>query len=113
MADDKHLHDGAAATVSSRKRVVKDDHIGGEGVERRCVGVDKHRVGGADRLQVRGRLAGDVELVEEADEAALGAACACIGCGLFGDVSLAEKIDKAARGAGGFSAAQCVDANSI
>ena len=48
-----------------RERLVVDHHIGGERVERRGVGVDQHRVGGSYVLQVRRRLAGDVELVEE------------------------------------------------
>ena len=100
MADDQHLSDSAAATVGSRKRVVDDHHVGGEGVKRCRVGVDKHRVGGADRLQIHSRLAGDVKLVEEADEAALGAACARVGRRLVGDASLAKKIGEAARRAG-------------
>ena len=50
--------------------------------------------------QVRGKLAGDVELVEEADEAALEAAGARVRCGLVGDASLAKEIGEAARRAG-------------
>ena len=95
MANDKHLRDGAAATVRARKRIVDDHHIGGERVERCRVGVDEHRVGGADRLQVVGRLVGDVELVEEADKAALGAICARVRCGLVGEANLANKIGEA------------------
>ena len=56
VADDQYLGDGAAAAVGSRKRVVDDYYVGGEGVKRHRVRVDKHRVGGANRLQVRGRL---------------------------------------------------------
>ena len=33
VADDQHLSDSAAATVSSRERVVEDYHVGGAGVE--------------------------------------------------------------------------------
>ena len=38
-----------------------------------------------------------MELVEEADEAALGAAYARVGCGLVGDKNLAKEISEAAR----------------
>ena len=113
MADDQHLSDSAAATIGSRKRVVDDHHVGGEGVKRCRVGVDKHRVGGADRLQIHSRLAGDVKLVEEADEAALGVVRACVGRRLVGDASLAEKIGEAARCAGVVDALQRVEANAI
>ena len=88
-------------------------NIGGEGVKRCRVGVDKHRVGGADRLEIRGRLAGDMELVEKANEAALGAACAHIGCGLVGDANLAKKIGEADRCAGVVDALQHVGASAI
>ena len=73
----------------------------------------KHRVGGANRLQVRSQLVGDVELVEEADEVAFGAACARVGCGLVGDASLAKKIGEAARRAGVVDALQRVGASAI
>ena len=113
MANDQHLSDSAAATVDLRKRVVDDHHVGGEGVKRCHVGVDKHRVGGADRLQVRSRLAGDVKLVEEADEAALGVVRARVGRGLVGDASLAKKIGEAARCAGVIDTLQRVGASAI
>ena len=113
MADDQYLGDGTAAAVGSRKRVVDDHHVGGEGVKRCRVGVDKHRVGGADRLQVHSKLAGDVKLVEEADEAALGAVCARVGRRLVGDASLAKKIGEAARRAGVVDALQRVRASAI
>ena len=113
MADDQHLSDGVASTIGSRKRVVEDHYVGGESVKRCRVGVDKHRVGGADRLQVHSKLAGDVKLVEEADEAALGAVCARIGRRLVGDASLARKIGEAARRAGVVDALQCVRASAI
>ena len=57
VADDQHLYDSAASTVNSAERVVEDYHIGGVGVERCRVGVDEHRVDGADRLQVYSKLA--------------------------------------------------------
>ena len=113
MADDQHLGDSAAATVGSRERVVDYHHVGGEGVKRCRVGGDKHRVGGADRLQVHRKLAGDMELVEEADEAALGAVCARVGRRLVGDASLAKKIGEAARRAGVVGALQRVGASAI
>ena len=79
----------------------------------RCAGV-------ADALQRveasaigRSRLAGDVKLVEEADEAALEAACARVGCGLVGDASLAKKIGEAARWIGVVDALQRVGASAI
>ena len=111
--DDEHLRDGAPATVLTRRRLIIDHHVGGERVERRGVGVDQHRVGGAYRLQVHGRLAGDVELVEEAREEALGAARACVGCRLVGEVNLADKFGEAASCAGDLSAMQRVGADSV
>ena len=54
-----------------------------------------------------------MELVEEAHEKALRAARACVGCRFVGEAHLADKLGEAARGAGGLSAAQCVDADSI
>ena len=54
-----------------------------------------------------------MELVEEADEVALGAVCARVGCGLVGDASLAKKIGKASRRAGVVGALQRVGANAI
>ena len=113
MADDQHFGDSAAAAVSSREGIVEDHHVGGVGVERRRVGVDEHRVGGADRLQVRSRLAGDVKLVEEADEVALGAVCARVRRKLVGDASLAKKIGEAARCAGTVDTLQRVGASAI
>ena len=113
MADDQHLSDSAAAAVSSRERIVEDHHVGGVGVERCRVGIDEHQVGGADRLQVCSRLAGDMKLVEEADEAALGAICARVGHRLVGDASLAKKIGEAARRAGVVGALERVGASAI
>ena len=77
------------------------------------MGVDKHRVDGADRLQVGGGLVGDVELAKEIDEAALGAGCARAWCGLVGEVDLANKVSEASRCAGKLCATQCVGANAI
>ena len=50
--------------------------------------------------QVCSRLAGDVKLAEEADEAALGAVCARVRRRLVGDKSLAKKIGEVACCAG-------------
>ena len=113
MADDQYIGDGAAAAVGSRKRVVDHYYVGGEGVKRRRVRVDKHRVGGANRLQVRDKLAGDMELVEAADEAAVGATRARVRRGLVGDASIAKKIGEAARRAGVVDALQRVGASAI
>ena len=113
MADDQHFGDSAAAAVSSREGVVEDHHVGGVGVKRRGVGVDDHRVDGANRLQVHSWLASDVKLVEEADKAALGVVGACVGRRLIGDASLAEQIGEAARCAGVVDALQRVGANAI
>ena len=113
MTDDEHLGDGASAALRTRERLVVDHHISGERVERRGVGVDQHRVGGTYRLQVYGRLAGDVELIEEAREEALGAARACVGCRFVGDANLADKFDEAASCAGDLNAVQRVGANSV
>ena len=112
-ADDQHFSDSAAAAVSSRERVVEDYHIGGVGVKRCRVGVDKHRVGGADRLQIHSKLAGDVKLVEEDNEAALGVVRACVGRGLVGATSLAEQIGEAACRAGVVDALQRVGSNAV
>ena len=92
MTNDEHLRDGASAAILVRERLIVDHHVGGERVKRRRVGVDKHWVSGANRLQVRSRLAGDVELMKEADEAALGVICARVRCWLIGKVNLANKI---------------------
>ena len=113
VTEDEHLRDGASAALLMRERLVIDHHIGGERVERRGVGVDQHRVGGAYRFQVHGRLAGDVELVKEAREEALGAARACVGCRLVGEANLADKFGEAAGCAGGLSATLRVDADSV
>ena len=72
MTDDEHLGDGASVALCARERFVVDHHVGGERVERRGVGVDQHRVGGAYRLQVYARLAGNVELIEEAHDEVFG-----------------------------------------
>ena len=113
MTDDEHLGDSAFVALRARKRFVVDHHVGGERVERRGVGVDQHRVDGAYRLQVHGRLAGDVELVEEAREEALGATCACVGCRFIGDANLADEFGEAASCAGYLNTVQRVGANSV
>ena len=95
------------------ERFVLNRHIGGECVELRGVGVDQHRVGGAHRLQVYGRLAGNVELIEEAREEALGAARACVGCRFVGEANLADKFGEAAGCASDLNAAQRVSANPV
>ena len=109
MTDDEHLGDGASAALRMRERLVVDHHISGERVERRGVGVDQHRVGGTYKLQVHGRLAGDVELIEEA----LGATRACVGCRFIGDANLADKFGEAAGCAGDLNAVQRLSANSV
>lgn len=77
------------------------------------MGIDKNRVGGADRLQVEGGLVGDVKLAKEVDEAVLGAVRARAWHGLVGEADLAEEISEAACRASGFRAFQRVDANAI
>ena len=74
---------------------------------------DKHWVSGVDRLQVGGRLVGDVELAKEVDEAALGAGCARAWRGLVGEADLAEEIGEAACRAGVADALQRVGASAI
>ena len=113
MTDDEHLGDGASVALRARERLIVDHHVGGERVERHGVGVDQHRVGGAHRLQVYGRLTGNVELIEEAREEALGAARACVGCRLIGEANFTDKIGEAAGCAGDLSAMQRVCANSV
>ena len=113
MTNDEHLGDGASVALRARERFIVDHHISGERVERRGVGVDQHRVGGAYGLHVSGRLAGNMEFVEEAREEALGAARACIGCKLVGEANLADKFGEAASCAGDLNAAQRVGANSV
>ena len=54
-----------------------------------------------------------MKLVEEADEAALGAVCARVGRRLVGDASFAKKIGEAARRAGVVGALQRVGASAI
>ena len=54
-----------------------------------------------------------MKLVEEADEAALGAVCARVGRRLVGDASLAKQIGEAARSAGVVDALQRVGASAI
>src|SRR3954467_7389336 len=104
---------GASVALRARERFVIDHHVGGKGVDRRGVGIDQHRVGGAYRLQVSGRLAGNVELVEEAREKALGAAGARVGRRLVGEANLADKIGEAAGRADGLSVVQRVGADSL
>ena len=95
------------------ERSVLDHHIGGERVERRGVGVDQHRVGGAYGLQVYGRLTGNMELIEEDREEVFGAARTCVGRRLVGEVDLTDKLGQGAGGAGDLNAAQRVDANFV
>ena len=113
VLEDEDLSDSASPAPCVREWLVVDHHIGGERVERRGVGVDQHRVGGSYGLQVRGRLAGDVELVEEAREEALGNTRACIGCRLIREANLADKIGEAAGGTGDLSAAQRVGTDAV
>ena len=54
-----------------------------------------------------------MELVEEAGEAALGAARACVGCRLVGEANLADKFSEAAGRAGDLSAVERVSADSV
>ena len=105
MANDKYLGDGASVALRARERFVVDHHISGECVERRGVGVDQHRVGGAYRLQIHGRLTGDVELIEEACEEVFGAARACVGRRFIGEADLADKFGQGAGRAGDLNAA--------
>ena len=105
MTNDEHLGDGASVALRARERFFVDHHIGGERVKRRGVRVDQHRVGGAYGLQVYGRLAGNVELIEEARKEVLGAARACIGCRFVGEADLADKFGQAAGCAGDLNAA--------
>ena len=105
MTDDEHLGDGASVALRARERFIIDHHIGGERVERRGVGVDQHRVGGAYRLQVYDRLAGNMELIEEAHEEALEGAHACVGCRFVGEADLADKFGQGADRVGDLDAA--------
>ena len=54
-----------------------------------------------------------MELIKEAREEALGAACARVGCGLVGEADLAYKIGEATGCEGDFSAMQRVGAESV
>ena len=90
--DDKQLRDGAPTAVLVRRRLVVDHHVGGERIKRRRVGVDNHRVGGANRLQVGSKLTSDVELVEEANEVVFEGVGGCIRCRLVGEVDLANEV---------------------
>ena len=60
-----------------------------------------------------GGLAGDMELVEEAREEALGDTRACIGCRLIGEANLADKIGVAAGRTCDLSAVQRVGTDSV
>ena len=113
VIEDENFHDGASAGPRARERLVIDHHVGGERVERCGVGVDQHRVGGSYGLQVHGRLTGDVELVEEAREEALGATRACIGRRLIGEANLADKIGEAAGRTGDLSVVQRIGTDAI
>ena len=109
----RQIGDGASTSLLARERLVVDHHIGGERVERHAVGVDQHRVGGSYGLQVCGRLAGDVELVEEARKEALGALGARIRRGLAGEANLANKIGEVTRRTGDLRAVQRVGTDAI
>ena len=54
-----------------------------------------------------------MELVEEAREEALEAACARIGCGLVGEANLTDQIGEAAGRTGGLDVVQRVGADSL
>ena len=69
----------------------------------------RHRIGGADRLQVHSRLAGDVELAEEVDEV-VGAR---VRGELVGDEGLVKEIGEAAHYADVGDALQRVVASAI
>ena len=109
VADDHHFGGDSIAAVGPRKRVVVDRDIGGEGVEGGHVGVDRHRVGGANRLQIHSGLAGDMELAEEVGEV-VGAR---IGGDLVGDESFVEEVGEAACRADAGGALQRVVASAI
>ena len=113
MADDEHLGDGASVALRARERLIVDHHVGGERVKRRRVGVDQHRVGGANRLQVYSWLVVDVELIEEAHEAALEALGTRIRRGLAEEANLANKIGEATCRTGDLRAVQRVGADSV
>ena len=111
MTDDQHLSDGASVALRVGERFVVDHHVGGERIDQRGVRVDQHRVGGAYGLQVYGRLAGNVELIEEAREEVLGATRSCVGRGFVGEADLADKFGQGAGCAGDLNVAQRVDAD--
>ena len=111
MTDDQHLSDGAPIALRVGERFIVDHHVGGECVDRCSVGVDQHRVGGAYGLQVYGRLAGNVELIEEAREEVFGDARACVGRRFVREADLADKFGQGAGCAGNLNAAQRVDAD--
>ena len=113
VADDKHLRDGAFATLRARRRLVVDHHVGGGHVKRRSVGINKHKVGGANGFQIRSGLAGYVELIEQADEVALRAIIACIGRRLIEEANLANKISEATRRTGDLRAVQRISADAV
>ena len=54
-----------------------------------------------------------MELIEEAREEALEAACARVGCGLVGEADLTDKVGEATSRAGNFSAMQRVGTDSV
>ena len=54
-----------------------------------------------------------MELVEEADEVALRAICACVGCRLVGEADLANKVGEAACHADGLHDVQCIKADAV
>ena len=110
MVSNQYFCNGASAGATDRRRerVVDDHHVAGEGISERRVGVDEHldgRVGGADGLQVRGRLVGDAELAEEVYEVALRTGRSRLGRGLVGEADPADEISETACGMGGFCAA--------
>ena len=81
---------------------------------RNCRELDhQHWVGGAYGLQVYGRLAGNVELIEEAREEVFGAARACVGRRFVGEADLADKFGQGAGCAGDLNATQRVGTDSV
>ena len=109
VVNDHHFGGDSIAAVGPRKRVVVDRDVGGEGVVGGRVGVDRHRVGGANRLQIHSGLAGEMELAEEVGKV-IGAR---IGGELVGDEGFVREIGKAARRADAGDALQRVMASAI
>ena len=113
VIEDENFRDGAPAAPRARERLVVDHHVGGKRAKQHGVGVYQHRVGGSYGLQVHDRLAGDVELVEEAREEVLGDTRACVGRRLIGEANLVDKIGEAAGRTGDLSTMQRVGTDAI